>query len=49
MPGILGLKNMLSAICDPQRLLGETGYCLATLEAALDYLLVLEEHADVDA
>lgn len=43
---LLSLKNMLAGLCDPGRLMSEPGYCLATLEAAIDYLLQLDENAD---
>jgi hypothetical protein len=47
LPRLLCLKNLLIGLCDKRRMLGETGYCLATLEAALDYLMNLDENADV--
>lgn len=45
VPNLLGLKTLLEELCDPQRLLSESGYCLATLDAALNYILQHDEYA----
>lgn len=42
---LLSLKTMLAALGEPARMLAETGYCLATLEAAIDYIVRMDENA----
>lgn len=42
---LLSLKTMLAALIDPSRMLAEAGYCLATLEGAIQYILSLDEDA----
>lgn len=44
---LLAIKTLLSALCDPARLLSEAGYCVATLEAAADFLLNVQDHDDI--
>jgi hypothetical protein len=42
---LLSLKTMLAALGEPARMLAEAGFCLATLEAAIDYILGLDDDA----
>ena len=42
---LLSLKTMLAALGEPARMLAEAGFCLATLEAAIGYILGLDENA----
>ncbi|TFJ87799.1 hypothetical protein NSK_001146 [Nannochloropsis salina CCMP1776] len=43
---LVALKNMLAALGDPARMMSEAGYCLASLEGAIEYLLQLEDTAE---
>jgi hypothetical protein len=42
---LLSLKNLLAGLADPSRMMSEAGYCLASLEGAIEYLLRLDETA----
>ena len=43
---LLSLKNLLGGLVDPSRMMSEAGYCLASLEGAIEYLLRLDETAE---
>jgi len=43
---LLSLKNLLGGLADPSRMMSEAGYCLASLEGAIEYLLRLDETAE---
>lgn len=46
VPNLWATKTLLAELCDPQRLLGEPGYCLTTLDAAVNFLVDVDEFAD---
>jgi len=43
---LLSLKNLLGGLADPSLMMSEAGYCLASLEGAIEYLLRLDETAE---
>lgn len=42
---LLSLKTMLAELGEPARMLSEAGYCLATLDAACDYIVRMDDDA----